>query len=227
MRLSTPTSALLVGLLGLGLLPQSALADQHGFQGRVTNILHGDLLRLTVIATCGEPSCPTLGDSLRIRLAEVVAPEADQPFGKEALMALEERLGGRIVDVVPEEEAEPQELMTYQLAHIFDGDVWINGWAVEEGHAWVDSDIVRTLALYDLEASARESQIGLWEGVDPVEPWAWREGHREPLGVERRPNLIPGPAGTPDAVDSEALMRAANEATRLLLRALMQHAVNS
>lgn len=145
------------------------------YEGRVTHVLAADSVRITVVTTCLEAGCPELGDSLRVALSEIDAPELDQPHGENATDALLTRVHERVVTVIQEgadERGRP-------VGHLYLGDEWLNGWAVSEGYAWVHPPTAQTAALDDLQHEAQAQKRGLWADDAPVPPWMWREGIRD------------------------------------------------
>jgi micrococcal nuclease len=49
--------------------------------------------------------------------------------------------------------------------------------------------------LAQLEAEARQAKRGLWADVDPVPPWAWRQGQRAASPAVATPADGPPPTG--------------------------------
>jgi micrococcal nuclease len=145
-----------------------------GEAGRITRVTDGDTLGLDA--------------GLRVRLTEVEAPapgydgREDQPFAEEARDLLVAAAMGR------------QAKLWYgglmrdgyerALAHVIVGDetgaeVWLNGYAVRQGGAWVRTwpdNMKRARRLLALEAEARVEKRGLWaadhwrvRGLDDLE----------------------------------------------------------
>ena len=111
---------------------------------------------------------------LSIRLANVDAPEHDQPWGREAGEAL-----ARLV-----QEGRPEFRLLYrdQYARVV-GLVSVKGMVVNEqlvrdGHAWAyDRRLpVWLRARYKaFERNARDTGAGLWGArTKPIPPWEWR-----------------------------------------------------
>ena len=59
-------------------------------------------------------------------------------------------------------------------------DLDINAELVRYGHAWVYRRYAKDKTLFDLEAEARENQLGLWTLPEEqrIPPWEWRRGKR-------------------------------------------------
>ena len=125
----TRAALVVVSLLGAG----GALAEPLTYTGQVAHVSDADTVRVVVRDTCAEAACPSVGESLRVRLAEIDAPESDQPYGDEAAAALVDRIDGSMLQIV-QTDTDQYGRVVAQLVH---QDVWINGWLVGEGHAWV------------------------------------------------------------------------------------------
>ena len=111
-----------------------------------------------------------LSDGTRVRLHGIDTPEYDQPYGKAATRELN-RLLGRSVYV----EARDTDRYGRTVAVLWTRDgVNVNLEMVCRGVAWWYERYSRgETDLRECQESARESNLGLWDG-DPVEPWEWR-----------------------------------------------------
>lgn len=157
-------------MVATALLILSADAIALSYDARVTHVSDGDTVRATVAATCSEIACPAVGERLRIRLAEIDAPESDQPHGREATDSLSSKVGGRTVTVVQTDVDRYGRV----VGNLIVNGVWINGWMVGEGQAWVYPKYAESPELYRWEDEARKAQRGLWSQDDPIAPWDWR-----------------------------------------------------
>lgn len=140
------------------------------YQGQVTHVSDGDTVRLAVTSTCPQAGCPRRGESLTVRLAEIDAPESNQPYGNKATAAINERLAGSAVDVVQNDVDHYGRV----VGQIIQDGVWVNGWMVGQGHAWVYRRYSDSPELIEWESEAREARRGLWATTDPIAPWEWR-----------------------------------------------------
>ena len=112
----------------------------------------------------------------RVRLAEIDAPESDQPFGVVAGSHLRKLILGKEVTV---------NVVTFDrykrpVGHIFLGQQNINKEMVKSGHAWVYRRYSKDKNLLSLESEAKRSKKGLW-GLPKskrIEPWKWRKAKR-------------------------------------------------
>lgn len=108
----------------------------------------------------------------RIRLAEIDAPERDQPFGRESRQMLTEILATGPIALHPRGE----DSYGRTLAVLYVGYTNVNEAMVARGGAWwFERYARRNVTLAELQAGARSRRLGLW-GSDqpPVPPWEWR-----------------------------------------------------
>jgi micrococcal nuclease len=124
----------------------------------------------------------------RIRLAEIDAPERNQPWGDEAKQGLAFKVLKQEVRVVVTDT----DRYGRQVGKIFLGQTDINRSMVSEGHAWVYRQYSQDERLIEIETVAREAGIGLWNRNDTVPPWDWRKGKRS----NRRPGRTDGEQAT-------------------------------
>jgi endonuclease YncB( thermonuclease family) len=133
-------------------------------EGEVVEVIDGDSLRLLVA-----------GSSIPIRLAQIDAPEKDQPYGSESKAALMEIAAGKkarvtVIDV---------DRYGRSVGEVYVGELHVNGEMVRRGHAWAYTRYARTLDIIDLEDQARREGRGIWALPESQRdaPWVWR--HRE------------------------------------------------
>jgi len=107
-----------------------------------------------------------------VRLAEVDAPELDQPFGADARTALEELVGGKDVRL----ELVSGGAYRRIIARVYVGDLDVGAELVRRGLAWIHRAYDPVRDLMALEDSARNQRLGLWAAPNPVAPWLWRKG---------------------------------------------------
>jgi len=137
------------------------------FSGRVVGVVDGDTLTL-------------LDDSnqqLRIRLAEIDAPESGQPWGGRAKHTLSELVFGKTVSV----QQSDTDRYGRVVGRVFAEGRDINRSMVEGGAAWAYRRYLTDQTLIAAEARARGQRLGLWSMGDTqaVPPWEWRRGRRD------------------------------------------------
>ncbi len=143
------------------------MCPQHDADGRplwrVEMVNDGDTV------TCIDES----GQMVKIRLQGIDAPEFDQPHGRSARNALDQKLIGRRVRVAGAARDQYGRLL---------GTLWLedrnlNRELVAEGHAWVFGGFTPDPDLVAAEKAARRARRGLWAADHPVSPSLWRQEH--------------------------------------------------
>lgn len=112
--------------------------------------------------------------TIRVRLAEIDAPEKAQPFGNRSKQALSELCFNK--------QALLSQLSDGGFGRVAarvecDG-VDANASMVYFGMAWVSDKYVIDETLYDYQDEAQAERRGVWADRNPVEPWLWRRGYR-------------------------------------------------
>lgn len=110
------------------------------------------------------------GANLRVRLAEIDAPEVGQAFGRRSEQALREMVGKRRVQLTWSESDRYGRI----VAHVVVDGQDANTEQVRRGWAWVYRQYARDTRLVDLEDAARNARIGLWADPHPINPADWR-----------------------------------------------------
>lgn len=132
--------------------------------GQVVSILDGDTIDVLVDR-----------HPVRVRLAQIDAPEKHQAFGtrsRQALAQLVFRLPVRVVE-------KGRDRYGRIIGTVYFGDVDVNAQMVRQGMAWVYRQYARDAELYELERQARAGKQGLWADPGPVAPWDYRESNRK------------------------------------------------
>lgn len=139
-----------------------AAAEQ--ITGRVVAIQDGDTLTVLVNRK-----------QIKVRLAEIDAPESRQPFGnrsKQSLAALCFNKEARL-------ETQGKDRYGRTIATVYCTGVDANAVQVCQGMAWVfDRYASSNSPLYTLQNEARAARRGLWGDPAPVPPWEWRRTRR-------------------------------------------------
>ncbi len=137
-------------------------ADPAGkvIHAQVVQIVDGD--SLTVVID---------GEMVRVRLAEIDAPEKKQPYTKRSKKSLS--------DLCFWIEAELAGISKDQygrtLARVRCNGVDANAEQVKRGMAWVYEKHAKDPELYKLQAEARSAKRGLWSVNSPIPPWRWQK----------------------------------------------------
>ena len=106
---------------------------------------------------------------LKLRLANIDAPEKDQPYGEAATRALSALVLNQRVDVT----TVATDFYGRTIAQLQAGDVQVNTELVRRGLAWAS----RKAAMKKIQRDAQQAARGLWREVAPMPPWVWRREH--------------------------------------------------
>lgn len=127
----------------------------HTITGRVSRVIDGD----TIII---EPSVPSRGRSsngiVRIRLADIDAPEMKTEYGPAAKMALEKMVSGKTVVVEWKHRGRYGRI----IGKVYLQDENVSHSLVAQGFARRYARTSRTSTIASLEKLAREQAKGLW-----------------------------------------------------------------
>jgi endonuclease YncB( thermonuclease family) len=160
-------------LLACALLALAGLADaRERLEGRVVGVTDGDTLTLL----------PADRHPVRVRLAQIDAPEQGQPFGRRAKHALAEWVVGKTVTI----EVVGRDRYGRLVGTVYRHDIDINLEQVRQGMAWAYRKYLTDPAYLAAETEAREARRGLWADDNPEPPWAYRATRRR-SGAEAAP----------------------------------------
>lgn len=134
----------------------AALAD---FSGTVVRVVDGDTLDVLV---ANRP--------IRVRLAQIDAPERSQAYGTRARQALSAMAYRRVVTVADA----GADQYGRELGTIFVSGQNVNAAMVGQGMAWAYRRYLADRSLIRLEQQARAAHRGLWNDPAPVPPWLFR-----------------------------------------------------
>lgn len=149
------------------LVISSATAKEHNFiKGTVINVIDGDTI--TVI---------TKSEKLKIRLAEIDAPEKDQPYGLTAKKKLQEKILDRNITI----QKKTIDRYGRLVAKVFLDERDIIKEMIAEGHVWVYKKYLDDYSLEDIQKSAHNNQVGIWSLIptEQIPPWEWRQSKRK------------------------------------------------
>lgn len=107
---------------------------------------------------------------VRVRLAQIDAPERKQAFGTRSRQALSTMVFRQAVTVA---EAGPDRYGR-TVGTVFVAGLNVNAEMVNQGMAWAYRQYVTDRSLIELEGQARAAHRGLWADPVPVEPWLYR-----------------------------------------------------
>jgi endonuclease YncB( thermonuclease family) len=139
--------------------------DEGVFYGPLVRVKDGDSLVVKV-----------QGVAMDFRLADIDAPERDQPYGRNAKQELASLASGGQLVLLPIDT----DRYGRTVAQVWSGTTHLNAEMVRRGAAWFYAEFARGKALYDVEQEARSAKRGLWALPlkERIEPWLWRERAR-------------------------------------------------
>jgi len=159
-----------LAIVTLGLTGMAGAAERQ-LPGRVLRVVDGDSLILDV-----------RGSQYRVELADIDAPELNQPWGQEAAQWLQRRLTGSFVVVNWVDstvDGRVRGSLTFK-----NGDPGTD--LLHSGLAWCTiGPVTRTPyeqnhPYRDAEAAARLARRGLWSDDHAIPPWEWRRQGLQP-----------------------------------------------
>lgn len=137
-------------------------AQSKEYDGKVVSVHDGDTLTLLL----------TNKRTLKVRLAEIDAPEKGQPFGEKSKKLLSNLVFGRIVNI--KETAIDRYGRT--VGRVYTDKADVNLEMVKSGGAWAYMQYLHDNQIKVAEENARKFKIGLWSShEDAIPPWVWRK----------------------------------------------------
>lgn len=109
-------------------------------------------------------------EQVKVRLAEIDAPEKSQAFGNRSKQALSALVFGKAVLVVDQ----GQDRYRRTVGRVYQDKVDVNSEQIRQGMAWVYRKYSKDKSLLPIEAEAKAEKRGLWADPEPVPPWEWR-----------------------------------------------------
>jgi endonuclease YncB( thermonuclease family) len=135
------------------------------FTGVVVAVLDGDTVDVLVDRA-----------PVRVRLAEIDAPEKAQEFGTRSKQTLAAATFRQLVMV----KTTGLDRYGRTIGTILVDGQSVNRMMVAQGMAWAYRKYLVDRSLLDVEAAARSDRVGLWVDSNPTAPWEWREKKRNP-----------------------------------------------
>lgn len=156
----------MLAILVLACATVSLAEEARDFSGRVSRVVDGDTLDVR----------RSDGQGVRIRLAQIDAPEKSQPHGPKATAALRSMALDKLVRI----EVVDTDRYGRTVGEVLLEGRNINREMVRLGHAWAYTRYATSLEVAELEDEARTRVRGLWKLPlkDREPPWEWRRKHR-------------------------------------------------
>lgn len=107
---------------------------------------------------------------MKIRLADIHAPERSQAFWEESKRSL----AGLCLKTQAEIAIQSVDHRRRSVSRVTCNGVDVNAEQLRRGMAWVYEPKVRDGSLYTLQDKARRAKLGLWADSTPIPPWQWR-----------------------------------------------------
>jgi endonuclease YncB( thermonuclease family) len=158
---------MMLGIFLWSLVCAQAYASIH--EGKVVGVSDGDTLTVLISER-----------QIKVRLAEIDAPEKRQPFGERSKQSLSELVFGKWVKV------SQQDLDRYGrvVGRVHTGGLDVNAEQIKRGMAWIYRQYNRDRSLLAVEQEAKSAKRGLWTDPNPIAPWEYRHGGK--AGSARR-----------------------------------------
>ncbi len=134
-------------------------------EGKVIKVLDGDSINII-----------QNGEEVRIRLAEIDAPEHGQPFWRQSKQALANHVADKKISV----EEFDRDQYGRIVGHVYVDDDWVNGALVKDGYAYVYERYAVSSKLYEFQVQAQKDELGIWKlpNTERIKPWEWRKRNK-------------------------------------------------
>lgn len=113
-----------------------------------------------------------LGKVIKIRLAEIDAPEMKQIFGTQSKRCLKKIISNSNSPII----FKLKEKDRYQrsVGWLISESKNLNKEMVLKGCAWVYDRYAEDQSFFEAQDFAKKNKLGLWKNEDPIKPWIWR-----------------------------------------------------
>lgn len=166
-------------LIGIALLCAAGLTYAAEFTGKVIAVMDGD----TLLVLRG-------GNPVKVRLAEIDAPEKAQPYGTASQKSLAGMVMGKQIQVASRAVDDYGRM----VAMVRIDGLNVNHEQVRRGMAWEYSRFHNNREVMALQREAQQAKRGLWAGEEAIEPSQWRKQHPSALPA------LPAAASSPAVV---------------------------
>ena len=154
-------------LICVALLCAGSAAQGAEFSAKVAVVLDGDTVMVQ-----------RKSGLVKIRLAEIDAPEKAQAFGETSRRSLSDMVLGKQVKV----SSQAVDKYGRIVAHLGLNGLDVNAEQIRRGMAWEYSHFHGNKELVALQEEAKQVPLGLWALSDPMPPWEWRKLHPNIIG---------------------------------------------
>lgn len=154
---------------------QTSTPDTY-YQAQVIKVTDGDSITVRAGTLSG-----TGDENVKIRLAEIDAPERGQPWGDRSRQELASLVAGKTVIVQPK----GKDRYGRTIAHVVIDGRDVNAVMIDRGAAWAYRAYLEDQSLIVAEAQAKSGGVGLWalpEG-QRLPPWEYRAAQNDDAPV--------------------------------------------
>jgi micrococcal nuclease len=140
-----------------------------------TNLFSKELLTDIAVTDGDSLKGIYINELIKIRLAEIDAPELRQAFGldsKNCLISLIQESNNEVFFKFKEKDRYDR-----HVGWIYSKNLDINLEMVKKGCAWVYDRYVKRKVLFKHQDNAKENNIGLWKNSEAIAPWKWRRAN--------------------------------------------------
>lgn len=110
-------------------------------------------------------------ETVKIRLAEIDAPEKKQAFGNRSKQSLSDLCFKSQAEIRPEK----RDRYGRTVARVSCNGIDVSQHQASKGMAWAYTKYLTDPSIKDAEAQARAAKRGLWADPHAVPPWDWRK----------------------------------------------------
>ena len=142
-----------------------AVGANEILEGRVVGVHDGDTVTLLISGS----------HQIKVRLAQIDAPELDQAFGQQSKHSLSAMVFNKTIKV----EKETTDKYGRTVGTLLVDGLDANKEQVKLGMAWVYRKYLHDQSLLSIEQTARQSKVGLWADGNPMAPWDYRHGGKQ------------------------------------------------
>jgi endonuclease YncB( thermonuclease family) len=151
-------------------------ARAESFTGKVIAVLDGDTV---MVLRNGKP--------VKVRLANIDAPEKVQPYGKQSRQSLLELAGKKQAQI----DTQAVDQYGRLIGSIRVDGIDVNREQVRRGMAWEYSHYHSDKTYVALQSEAQQARRGLWAQSGPQAPWQWRKLHPTVKPNAQKPAVAP------------------------------------
>jgi len=147
--------------------------------GKVVGVHDGDTVTLLVDGH----------QQIKIRLAQIDAPEVAQAFGQRSQQSLSELVFNKTVQI----NKETTDKYGRTVGTIIVDGLDANKEQIKRGMAWVYRQYLHDQSLISIEEEAKSKKVGLWSDINAIPPWEFRHGSKRNSNASSEPRVAISP----------------------------------